>query len=557
MKINKIFLLACASVLTVSCADLDTEPQGSTVTADQKAEVAANDPSKVSASVTGITTMFSVFQKGTTAHSDFGYPSTMLFNDSRGTDLIGFDIGYNWFSSALSLADRGLNAYGSYFAWTNAYNQIFAANAVIGQIDAETDNSTLQFYLAQALAIRAFDYFNLAQQFQFTYKGNEDAPCVPVILDTNADEAGTNGIARNTVSEVYEQIMADLNLTVSLLEKSTEVRADKRYVDLAVAYGLRARVELVMQNWSAAAADAQAAIDATSASPASIDDVSKPTFSDSSENNWMWGIVIAETDRVVTSGIVNWPSHMGSLNYGYASVGAWRLINPSLYNEINATDARKGWFLDASGKSKNLSTQQQSYITSTAKAPAYTQVKFASYKDEVYTSTNANDIPLMRVEEMYLILAEAQAMGGNPSAGKTTLETFVKTYRDPAYTCSASSAEGVQDAVWIQRRIELWGEGLSYFDLMRLRKGIDRASTLFSTVDSDKKLQNYNYRIQDTPAAERTAIQAVMNGQGSMTGADINYLIYQIPNEEIQSNKLINDEDNNLGVAQLVPVPVN
>ena len=63
MKMNKIFYLAVASMLTVSCADLDTAPQGSTVTADQKAEVAANDPSKVSASVTGITTMFSVYQK--------------------------------------------------------------------------------------------------------------------------------------------------------------------------------------------------------------------------------------------------------------------------------------------------------------------------------------------------------------------------------------------------------------------------------------------------------------------------------------------------------------
>ena len=62
MKMNKIFYLAVASALTVSCADLDTAPQGSTVTADQKAEVAANDPSKVSASVTGITTMFSVYQ---------------------------------------------------------------------------------------------------------------------------------------------------------------------------------------------------------------------------------------------------------------------------------------------------------------------------------------------------------------------------------------------------------------------------------------------------------------------------------------------------------------
>jgi len=557
MKINKIFYLAVAGALTVSCADLDTEPQGNTVTADQKAEVAANDPSKVSASVTGITTMFSIYEKSFSSHHDYGYASTMLFNDSRGIDMIGFDIGYNWYSAGLSLGDRGLNAYGSYYAWVNAYNQIFAANAVVGQIDKETDNSTLQFYLAQALGIRAFDYFNLIQQFQFTYKGNEDAPGVPLILDTNADEAGVNGIARNTVGEVYTQILADLDLAVQLLTASDEIREDKRYIDLATAYGLRARVNLVMQNWTAAAADAQAAIDNSDATPLSFEDASKPGFVKMTEPNWMWGIFISETDRVVTSAIVNWPSHMGSFNYGYASVGAWRLINPSLYNQIGLTDARKGWFLNANAKSANLTTAQQEYITKEAKCPAYTQVKFAPYGDELGTSTNANDIPLMRIEEMYLILAEAQAMGGNTSAGKTTLETFVKTYRDPEYTCEASTATGIQDEVWVQRRIELWGEGLSFFDLLRLRKGIDRASTLFTIVDPDKKLLNYNYRILDTVEGERAAIEAVKAGNGNSTGAEINYLIYQIPNEEIQSNKLINEGDNNLGVPQLVPVPAN
>ncbi len=554
MKMNKIFYLAVASMLTVSCADLDTAPQGSTVTADQKAEVAANDPSKVSASVTGITTMFSVYQKSFSAHHDFGHASMMLFLDSRGIDFVGLDIGYNWYNSGLSLTDRSLNAYGSYYAWVNYYNQIYAANAVVGQISAETDNSTLQFYLAQALCIRAFDYFNLIQQFQFTYKGNEDAPGVPIILETNATEAGVNGIARNTVGEVYTQIMSDLDLAIKLLTASKDARSDKRYVDLAVAYGLRARVNLVMQNWSAAAADAQAAIDKSDATPLSFEGAKKPGFIKMTENNWMWGIFISETDRVVTSAIVNWPSHMGSLNYGYASVGAWRMINPSLYDEISPSDARKGWFLDASAKSNNLSTQQQAYVTSN-KIPAYAQVKFAPYKEELGTSTNANDIPLMRIEEMYLILAEAQAMGGNPSQGKATLEAFVKTYRDPNYTCDGSSDTEVQDAVWIQRRIELWGEGLSYFDLLRLRKGIDRASTKFASID--ETLKNHNYRILDTVEGERAAIEAVKSGNGSVTGTDINYLIYQIPNEEIQANKLINEGDNNLGTPTLVPVPVN
>lgn len=551
MKMKKIWMLAVASTLMVGCADLDTEPMGRDVTSDQKGDVVANNPEKVAASVAGITTMFSVYNNISDTHDDFGYPSIMLYLDSRGIDMVGCDVGYNWFSYGLDLTDRALNARMTNVTWSTLYNQIYTANMVTSAIDAETTDETLQFYLAQALAIRAFDYFNLAQIFQFTYQGNESAPCVPIITEKNALEAGTNGVARNTVKEVYDTIMHDLNAAIKMLESTSKKRTDKRYVSLDVAYGLRARVNLVMQNWSAAAEDAQKAIEKSASQPASIEDVSKPTFKDINETNWMWGILIAETDRVVTSGIVNWISHMGSLNYGYASVGAWRRINPTLYDAIGNDDPRKGWFLDAKGTSVNLTEAQQTYLTKTAEAPAYTQVKFASYKDEVYTSTNANDVPLMRIEEMYLILAEAQAMAGDPAAGKSTLENFVRTYRDPSYSCPASSAEGVQNAVWVQRRIELWGEGISYFDLLRLRKGIDRASTAWKNID--KTMSKYNYLILDTPEEEAAAIQQVKSGNGGSTGSAINYLIYQIPDDETESNPLINDTDNNLGAPSLSP----
>lgn len=75
----------------------------------------------------------------------------------------------------------------------------------------------------------------------------------------------------------------------------------------------------------------------------------------------------------------------------------------------------------------------------------------------------------MRVEEMYLIKAEAEAMGGNLSGGKSTLENFVRTYRDPSFTSKANSAQDFQDEVWLQRRMELWGEGFSLFDILRLK----------------------------------------------------------------------------------------
>ena len=535
MKLNKISVIAIASTLLVGCVDLDTEPMGSTVTENQKLATLDENPERAEAGVNGITTMFSIYMNGNPGyenHNDFGYPSVMLFTDSRGTDLVSEDIGYNWFSAGLDFTDRNYKAFATENIWNTLYNQIYTANLVANSVDSLSADPTMQFYAAQAYAIRAFDYFNLAQLYQFTYKGNEDKPCVPLILNWNSDQIASEGCARATVQQVYDQIMLDLNVAVSLLESAEAnnfKRADKRYVNLAVAKGLRARVELVMNNWDAAYADAMDVINSGEAKLNGIDECKKPTFSDSSEQNWLWGIIIAETDRVVTSGIVNWPSHMGSLNYGYASVGAWRMISKKLYNSIPSTDVRKGWWLNGNKVSSNLSKEQQAYVTSEAKCPAYTQVKFAPYKDEIYTSTNANDIPLMRIEEMYLIAAEAMCMGANGSDPVSAINflasQFIVPCRDKAFAPSVASQEDAMNIIWQQRRIELWGEGISWFDIMRLKKGVDRRGTGFEP-------------------------DLVFNIDASDP-----ILIYQIPEREIEGNPMLSEENNNANCETPVPVP--
>ena len=89
----------------------------------------------------------------------------------------------------------------------------------------------------------------------------------------------------------------------------------------------------------------------------------------------------------------------------------------------------------------------------------------------------------MRVEEMYLIAAEAKAMT-NATEGKSLVEEFVNTYRwtDSAtrYSCNATTSEAVRDEIFFQRQIELWGEGFEYIDRLRLNKGIDRRNANFN-----------------------------------------------------------------------------
>lgn len=500
--INKVVVSGIALALaTASCADLDTKYEGGYVSADQKKVALQNKAELASASVTG---SFSAFYKPLShwsGHLDFGYSATMIGYDIMTEDYISKDSGYNWFASFQEYAGGRDDTYPAAMLWFYQYEQIKVCNDILTTItaDAVENNNELKFYRAQALALRSFDYWTLAQVYAFNYDGYADAPCVPLLTDENANEVAVEGCARSTVAETYELIMKDINEAIELLDnnpvKPTDVidTQSKRLVSKAVAYGLRARYNLSMHKYAEAAQDAQSAIAAFDGRPYSAEEVSAPGFTSMSDPSWMWAIAISETqDGIAGGSLVNFPSMSCSFVHGYVDQGGvWKWCSKKLYDRIPSSDVRKGWWLDENRKSRNLTAAQQAYLDgfntgtpnygpdASLNLMPYTNVKFGPYQGVIGTALNASDVPLMRVEEMYLTLAEAQAMSGNLAGGKQTLESFIKTYRNPQYSCIANSAEAFQNECWFQRRVELWGEGLAYFDTMRLHKDIDRVGCTF------------------------------------------------------------------------------
>ena len=500
MKMNNryfVALLGSAMLLTTSCSDLDTNPSGSTMSDGQLNEVLAQDPSKLKSEVSGMyANMIELgaitqwYGTGQPRHYDFGYASTMMMMDASGQDEPSQVSGYNWYNKPLRFVDRTANSETTYFIWNQCYKNIKVANDVLKSVDLENLSDVAKSYVGQAYAMRAFEYFTLIQIYQFSYKGHEDAAGVPIVTEKTA-EAEANNNPRAAVKDVYKQIMDDLNTAIDYL---TDSRSAKSEINRQVAYGLRARVNLVMQNWSDAAADAKKA--AEGYTPLSKDAAAAPGFNDVSASNWIWGNIVDESNDIVQSGILNFPSMMCSFTgNGYSPTYACRMINSKLWKEIPSTDVRKGWWIDENLNSpiinpkyvvhqedededgnvvKYLAVYNQTGDEVADITEPYTNVKFGAYKNQYGNELNACDIPLMRVEEMILIQAEATAMGGNVEEGKRILENFVRTYRDPSYTCNATTAEGVQDAVWFQRRVELWGEGFSFTDLLRLKKPLDR-----------------------------------------------------------------------------------
>jgi hypothetical protein len=415
--------------------------------------------------------------------------------------------------------------------WNLFYKQIASANIVLSAVDPDTDNPVLRAYMGQALAVRAFDYLHLAQLHQFTYKGHESDKCVPIVTEVTSPEVAANN-PRASVTEVYDLIMADLDKAVDLLRGYK--RIDKGYIDQSVAFGLRSRANLVLNKWEEAANDADSALVLSGARPYTLAQVSTPAFYDASDNTVMWANIITETNRIVTSGIINAPSFLCSFyTDGYVGVGAWRKINRPLYEKINAGDIRKQWWLNE----EEESTLVQGSIYDAWKALASEDADFGAYSNVKFGAdggtsglvnlTPAQDWFLMRAEEMIFNKAEGLAMSGKTGEAKALLESFVNTNRmvSGQYT-APSDAAGLQNELWFQRRVELWCEGFSFFDVMRLKKPVTRVE---NGVTSFPDAFQFNIAAEDP------------------------VLLWLVPKAEIEANQGISEEDNNAKVNAPTP----
>ena len=513
--VSKYFFLAVAACLSLTaCEDMmDLQPEGATKTDALKQDAYNKIPANAAAEINAIyAQMIALYAGGTTGHNDFGVASCMMILESEGQDWIGPNTGYNWFAYSDFYA-RNYNATVNLVMWNTYYKTIAACNMVCASTDPETTNPDLMANLGQARAVRAYCYSILAQLYQFTYNAeNASKPCVPIVHESlTAEQQAAN--PRASLQEVYDFIMADLNYAVAALDGWA--RADKAAADQAVAYGLRARVNMLLGNYADAAEDAKMAIQVSGAQPYTLADVSKPTFCHAEHNSVIWANMIVESNDVVQTGIINWPSHMSSLyKDGYTGVGTYREISSDLYSKISPTDVRKGWWLNENLESPLL--DHPAYAGWKGNGVPYANVKFGVPNDNMVNLVADADWTLMRYEEMLLIQAEGLARSNQEAAAKALLEGWVKANRDANYTCKASDEAGLVEEIWMQRRIELWGEGFAWFDLNRLEKPIIRTTS------------------SNWPEAWIVDVDAHHDCR-----------IWTLPDREIQNNDGIDESDNN------------
>lgn len=400
---------------------------------------------------------------------NFGIASVNLASDLMGEDMGMGAQGSAWFwydyrywvrEEINNTSDR------PYVWWNMFYKTINNVNSVLAYTPAAEGNAAdRNNVMGQAFAMRAYAYFYLIQFYQRTYVGNENAPGVPLYTEPATKE--TEGKPRGTVQQVYAQINADLDSAIARFQKASPQR-HKSHIDLYVAHGLKSRVALVQNNWQAAATHAAEARKKSGNNLMSSGDL-LGGFNSVNNTEWMWGAEINEDQSTSWYSFFN---HMDADAGGHART-AWKIVGNWLYNQIPAEDVRKQWFRG------NL--EQEVAGTSQRR---YAQLKFRVKSQGSW----ASDYIYMRKAEMYLNEAEARCQLGQYEQARALLLELVG-YKDPTFAArlatrtndktltlkSFGDINTLMDEIILQRRIELWGEGLRVLDIMRLKTGMDRS----------------------------------------------------------------------------------
>jgi starch-binding outer membrane protein, SusD/RagB family len=467
MRLKYIFFATILSIAMLGCSEdiLDTTPTDS-VSGERVFETVEN----AYTAINGIYRAFYVYgDEWVTGYEpeNSGIAAHQLGTELMGDDMLMDKAGSAWFwydykywvrAEVNSTADR------PYSWWNMFYKIINNTNYILAYVDDAAGNSLDRNNIkGQAFALRAYAYFNLIELYQRTYNGHQTDPGVPIY--TEPTNNNTEGNPRGTVEEVYAQINADLDSAISRLQNAIPQKHIS-HIDLYVAHGLKARVALVQNNWEVARDNA---ILARSKAGLNLMTTTELTNGFSSKNTeWMWGSEVNEEHSL------SWPSfwsHMDSNVDGSYASSARKCISSWLYNQISSNDIRKNWFNDNTGNDAtgpNFRYNQKKYRVKTA-------------------GSWSNDLLLMRAAEMYLIEAEARCRLSQFTEARDVL-TDLCGYKDSNFAVdlanypdgntlnitSAGNVLNLLDFIILQRRIELWGEGLRYSDIRRLKKGCQR-----------------------------------------------------------------------------------
>lgn len=463
MKKSLIYLLVAASIVSVGCSEdfLDPVRNTNVVTSEDIASAADLNPALLEGGLNGIGSL--LIEPGGitgTRHYDIGQKGVDIWLDMLSGDMALSANTYGWYRNTANLVSTvDFSREENSIIWRYYYKVIALSNNVIngfGGNDANPSTPDARHIYGQAKAYRAYAYFYLAQIFQRAYD-----PTQPILPYNDGNDANIS-YSKVPASQIYDLIESDLTHAISLLDDFTP--SSKQQINKYIAKGLLAYTYAAMGNYSDARVLADDIVDSGVYPMTTVGQLAYPGsgsgFNNVNTPSWMWGYDVTID---MGHGLVSWWGQMDLFTYSYQAAGDIKTIDSNLFASIPSNDIRKTQFA-TSGPAIRMPINKF----------------FAPDRDPNGQRNVVTDLIFMRVDEFYLLSAEAAAKSGDEIGAKARLKEFLTTRMGGASNADAYvdplTGSDLTDAIYFQTKVELWGEGKSYLAMKRNRATITRGS---------------------------------------------------------------------------------
>ncbi|MBC5622838.1 RagB/SusD family nutrient uptake outer membrane protein [Butyricimonas hominis] len=344
--------------------------------------------------------------------------------------------------------------------WGNYYTYILGANAALDYVDGVSGTEDEKNIVkAQALALRGFYYFYLVNIWGESYSQNKAGLGVPLKLTSGLEK---RDISRNTVEEVYERILKDLNEAERLygeLPESLRFKKDYR-TSLPMVQLLKSRVYLYMEDWKNAAIYAKKVIEDWDFALTDLNNLPKDSYynfisMDCTEAIWVFGSIAEYMTYLDVNVYIDDPmddeEHI-SVKFFNASDKLLKLYTDG--------DLRKANYVLHERYNDSWGNQYEGNYLAVG--------KFAINPDH-NVAARSGFAHAFRLPEAYLNLAEAAAMDKDDETALWALNELRKMRfaKEKYKSVSGLSGEVLVERIRLERRLELCFEGHRWFDLKR------------------------------------------------------------------------------------------
>ena len=428
MNIQKHIITAIGGTLLLTGCNLETEPEtaipGTGVIVDE-------------------TTAETVLIGGYDAAQSFVGIQIVAFNNAS-DNVIGFgstgaSVPLLKAAGAAAFDATSGGGYNLYYHAINQVNQLLAD--VPGISDTHFTGNSKNTKLAEAYFLRALAYFGLAR----TYGG------VPIVLEPSTSGHSADGIKRSSYTETLKQTEDDLDKAEQLFDNSLTSRAR---ASIWAVYALKARLYLYQERWDKAEAYASKVIDNQLFA---LTPEVKDWYETALSTDAIFELVFNTSDRnpIYTYYL---PAALGG-RMDYAPNG--ELIQLLLDSEVSGK--RSQLIASHGGNSEQYVVQQ-------------------------YNKTDGtSSLPVLRLEEQYLIRAEARVQQGKLDEAVEDINVIRNRAGVELLSSEGQTSKDLLLTLELERRLELAFDGHRYNDIIRT----GRATEVFGSINDIYKDSRY------------------------------------------------------------------